>query len=98
MNVVRFDRRAAHFIESKPQALDRDNDLRSLAGEQYRHLERLHMAFWRNDAPVFLDALTKANEIRVAVRVIAQADAERIEAAPDVSKEQIELWASGIAA
>lgn len=80
-SVVHLDRRADHFIESKPRALGPVMDIAAHAGSQRRDLEQMHEAFWNNDATTFLHALTRANEKRVAIRVIARQQAEHIESA-----------------
>ena len=80
-NVIRIDRRAPHFLENKVRAIERAMDIEALAQEQYRDLEQMHEAFWRNDGTAFLRAVTNANEKRIAIRVIAQATAQHIESA-----------------
>ena len=80
-NVVRIDRRADHFIESKPRALARVMDIEALAQAQHGDLERAHEAFWRNDATAFLHAITRANESRIAIRVITREWSGEIESA-----------------
>ena len=78
-NVIRFDH--AQFIESKPRALARVMDIEALAQQQHGDLERAHEAFWRNDATAFLHAITRANECRIAIRVITRETAGAIESA-----------------
>ena len=42
MNVIHFDKRAAHRIFSEPVALDVINDVTALADESVRYLEAIH--------------------------------------------------------
>lgn len=80
-NVVRFDRRAEHYLQAKPRALARVMDVEALAQQQHGDLERAHEAFWRNDATAFLHAITRANERRIAIRVITREWSGEIESA-----------------
>lgn len=92
MNVIHIDRRADHVVLNRPRVLDAVNDIDALAAEQGRHLERAHEAFWRNDASVFLDAITKTNERRMAIRVISEDLACVVESAPVIPTDQLAIW------
>ena len=95
MAIAHFDRRADWYAESKPRAVNRDMDVVAICDHQYRQLERIHMAHWRDDSAVLLDALTKVNEDRIAIRVIACGDAEYVERQPTFDPNQLEVWTRG---
>ena len=90
--VIAFDRRADHYVENKPRALDAWDDVDALAAESRGHLERAHTAKWTNDESGFLTAVTRINERLVAIRHIARDRKGAIESAPVVDKAQLAFW------
>lgn len=90
--VIPFDRRAAHFVGSKPEWLDRTNDIDALAAETYHHLERAHEAHWTNQPTAFLRSITRAGENVVRIGKIAREASGVVESAPSISPDQLALW------
>jgi hypothetical protein len=87
-----IDHRAQHFAGSKPEWLDRTNDIDALAAEAFGSLERAHMAHWQEDATLFLRSITRAGEKVVRIGKIAREASGLIEAAPAIPPEQVEIW------
>ena len=92
MTLLHFDRRASHFVGSKPEWLDRTNDIDALAAETYQHLEQAHTAHWREQPTDFLRAITRAGEKVVRIGKIAREASGAVEAAPVVTDDQLMFW------
>lgn len=92
MTVIAFDRRAAHYVESKVTALDAWDDVDALAAESRGHLERAHEAHCTNDWSTYLRAVDSINRDLLHIRVIARERKGSIEAALVIPKEQLVIW------
>lgn len=92
MTVIAFDRRAEHYVASRPRSLDRINDVDALASESRVHLEKAHSAHCTNDWSAYLKAVDRINTGLIRIRVIAREWAAEIESAPTVSKDQLAIW------
>ena len=90
--VIAFDRRAAHFVASKPEWLDRTNDIDALAAETYALLEDAHTAHWTNEPTRFLRAITRAGEKVVRIGKIAREASGAVESAPAIDPGQLAIW------
>ncbi len=92
MTLIQFDHRAAHFLASKPEWLDRTQDIDALAAEAFTNLERAHTAHWQDDPTLFLRAITTAGQKVVRIGKIAREASGAIEAAPAIAPNQLEVW------
>lgn len=99
-SITRIDRRADHYIASKPRTLDFANDVAAAMGEMYRHLDAAHSLYWQRqrDDSAFLRAITRANELRAGALVSARAFAGDVEDAPVIPVDQIPMWQEAAAA
>jgi hypothetical protein len=92
MTLIAFDRRAAHYVESKVTALDAWDDVDALAAESRGHLERAHEAHVTEDWKAYLHSVATINDRLVTIRRIARERKGAIEAALVIPKEQLVIW------
>lgn len=92
MTLISLDRRASHFLASKPEWLDRTNDIDALAAETFSHLEAAHMAHWTDQPTLFLRSITKAGEKVVHIGKLAREASGLIESATPIDPDQLEFW------
>jgi hypothetical protein len=92
MTLIAFDRRAAHYVESKVTALDAWDDVDSLAAESRGHLERAHEAHVTEDWRGYLHSIAVINDRLVSIRRIARERKGDIEEAPVIPKDQLGFW------